>query len=126
MTRRLTIAGSLLVALTLVAAVSSCAPKTPRLFRLGDEGQPQPPAPTKRVEAVYPEQAKAGKIQGSVLVEIVIGTDGKVIHTDVKKSVPGLDQAAVNAVRQWEFKPTIFNGRPAEVVTNVTINFALY
>jgi protein TonB len=124
MTRRITIARALLVALALVTAVSSCAQKTPRI-RLGGEGQTEASAPTKRVAAVYPEQAKADKIQGSVLLEIVIGTDGKVIQTAVKKSVPGLDEAAVNAVRQWEYKPTIHNGKPAEVIVNVTVNFAL-
>ena len=125
MTRRITIARVLLVGLAIVTAVSSCAQKTPRI-RLGGEGQIQASAPTKRVAAVYPERAKANKIQGSVLLEIVIGTDGKVIQTDIKKSVPGLDEAAVNAVRQWEFKPTILNGKPAEVITNVTISFALF
>ncbi len=78
-----------------------------------------------RVEPEYPEQAKLKRIQGTVALEVVADTDGKVIRTDVKESVPLLDEAAAAAVRQWKYMPTILNGKPVEVVFPVSVNFAL-
>ena len=124
MTRRITIAGSLLVALTLVAAVSSWAQQPPRM-RAGGEGEIAAPRLLKRVDPVYPEQAKADKIQGSVGLEIVIDTEGEVIQTAVTKSVAGLDEAAVTAVGQWRYTPTLLNNQPVEVILRVTVNFRL-
>ncbi len=78
-----------------------------------------------RVEPEYPEQAKLKRIQGTVALEVVADTDGKVIRTDVTESVPLLDEAAAAAVRQWKYMPTILNGKPVEVVFPVSVNFAL-
>jgi periplasmic protein TonB len=55
----------------------------------------------------------------------VIGEDGTVIGTSVLRSIPALDQAAVDAVRQWVFEPTVLNGEPVEIEMAVTINFTL-
>ena len=60
-----------------------------------------------------------------VIIEATIGADGKVIDTKVLRSVPMLDQAALDAVRQWEFTPTLLNGAPVPVVMTVTVNFKL-
>jgi len=57
------------------------------------------------------------------IVEATIGADGKVIDAKVLRSVPLLDQAALDAVRQWEYAPTLLNGVPVPVVMTVTINF---
>ena len=124
MTRRITIAGSLLVALTLVATVSSWAQQAPRM-RAGGEGEIAAPKLLKRVDPVYPEDAKANGIQGSIGLEIVIDTEGKVIENAVTKSVPGLDEAAVTAVSQWRYTPTLLNNQPIEVILRVTVNFRL-
>ena len=124
MTRRLTIAGSLMVALAVVAAGSAWAQQTPRI-RAGGEGEIKEPRVTKRVTPEYPEQAKADRIQGRVELDIVIGTDGKVLQTEVKKSVPLLDEATVAAVSQWEYTPTLLNGQPIEVILRVRVNFVL-
>ena len=60
---------------------------------------------------------------GVVTIEATIGPDGKVIDAKVVRSVPLLDQAALDAVRQWEYTPTLLNGVPVPVVVTVTINF---
>jgi protein TonB len=88
-------------------------------------GKVRPPTKTKDVAPVYPAAAKSARIAGVVIIEATIGADGKVIDTKVLRSVPMLDQAALDAVRQWEYTPTLLNGAPVPVVVTVTVNFKL-
>jgi protein TonB len=60
-----------------------------------------------------------------VICEVLIGTDGKVADARVLRSIPLLDQAAIDAVRQWEFTPTQVNGNPVSIIMTVTVNFTL-
>lgn len=84
-----------------------------------------PPTKIKNVNPVYPPEAKAAGVEGVVVIEARIEGDGRVSHTRVLQSVPGLDEAAVDAVRQWEFTPTLLNGKPTPVIMTVTIAFRL-
>jgi protein TonB len=77
-----------------------------------------------KVEAVYPPAAKAANVHGVVLLEVVIGTDGTIKEAIVLRSIPLLDQAALDAVVQWKYEPTLLNGAPAEVIATVAVNFA--
>ena len=88
-------------------------------------GKIRPPKKIKDVQPVYPTAAKSARIAGMVIIEATIGADGKVVDAKVLRSVPMLDQAALDAVRQWEFTPTLLNGRAVPVVMTVTINFKL-
>jgi len=88
-------------------------------------GNIRPPKKTKDVTPIYPPDAKSAGVQGVVIIEAVIGADGKVAKTKVLRSVPQLDGAAVAAVKQWEFTPTLLNGKPVPVVMTVTVNFKL-
>lgn len=81
------------------------------------------PTQTVRVEAVKPERAVQAGISGMVILEATIGTDGSVTDAKVLRSIPLLDEAAVAAVRQWKFTPTLLNGVPVPVVMTVTVNF---
>jgi protein TonB len=83
------------------------------------------PAQTKRVDPPYPPQAQAAGVQGIVIMEAIVGVDGKVTDVRVLRSIPLLDQAAMDAVRQWEYAPTVVNGVTVPVVMTVTLNFAL-
>jgi len=56
---------------------------------------------------------------------VLIGADGTVEQAKVMRSIPMLDQAAIDAVRQWEFTPTLLNGEPKKVIMTVTVNFTL-
>ena len=58
-----------------------------------------------------------------VIVEAVIGVDGSITDVKVLRSIPLLDEAAVEAVRQWKFTPTTLNGVPVPVVMTLTVNF---
>jgi TonB family protein len=93
--------------------------------RLKVGGSVRAPKKVVDVKPEYPADARAAKIEGVVILGIVIGEDGSVIGTTVLRSIPALDQAAVDAVRQWEFEPTVLNGEPVEIEMAVTINFTL-
>jgi TonB family protein len=88
-------------------------------------GNIRPPVKTQSAEPVYPPTAIAAGIQGVVILEITIGTDGAVSNARVLRSIPLLDQAALDAVRQWRYEPTLLNGAPTPVIMTATVNFAL-
>jgi protein TonB len=93
--------------------------------RLKVGGSVRPPKKLVDARPEYPEEARAAKIEGVVILGIVIGVDGSVIDSTVLRSIPALDQAALDAVRQWEFEPTLLNGEPVEIEMAVTVNFRL-
>ena len=64
-------------------------------------------------------------MQGIVIIEAIVRADGRVGETRVLRSIPLLDQAALDAVGQWEFQPTLLNGVPTPVIMTVTIAFTL-
>ncbi len=84
-------------------------------------------APTKvhHVAPIYPPIALAARREGTVILEAIIATDGAVTSVRVLRSVPLLDDAAMEAVRQWRFTPTRLNGQPVAVVMTVTVTFTL-
>jgi TonB family protein len=95
-----------------------------RMAPLRVGGRIQAPKKIKDVKPVYPATAQSARVAGAVTIEMTIGPDGKVIDANVVRSIPLLDQAALDAVRQWEYTPTLLNGVPVPVLVTVTINFA--
>ena len=81
------------------------------------------PQKVKTAAPVYPEIAKAAGIELAVMLEITIGTDGKVVRAQVLRGHPLLDQAAIDAVMQWEYAPKILDGRAVPVIMAVTVPF---
>jgi protein TonB len=73
----------------------------------------------------YPQVARINRVEGIVVIEAIIGSDGRVTNARVLKSTPFLDSAALAAVREWEYTPTLLNGRPTAVIMAVTVRFAL-
>jgi protein TonB len=88
-------------------------------------GQIRQPMKVKHVAPVYPLEAKEAKVTGVVILEARIEADGRVINARILRSIPPLDQAALDAVKQWEFTPTLMNGVPTPVMMTVTIQFSL-
>lgn len=84
-----------------------------------------PPTKIVDVKPVYPPEAQAARVQGVVIIEATIGTDGTVQDAKVLRSIPLLDDAAVAAVKQWRFTQTLVNGQPVPVIMTVTVNFSL-
>jgi TonB family protein len=83
------------------------------------------PRRTRSVNPVYPPAAIAARIQGVVVLECTISAKGKVVAVRTMRSVPALDQAAIDAVKQWEYTPTLLNGVAVPVIMTVTVNFKL-
>jgi protein TonB len=88
-------------------------------------GQIKAPTQIRKVNPVYPQIAQSARVQGVVILEATIGTDGKVKDVRVLRSIPLLDQAAIDAVRQWEYTPTLLNNVPVPVIMTVTVQFTL-
>lgn len=106
---------------------------------------PPPPAPAKSatpmrikkggvVEAAnriygpkpeYPQLAKLARIQGTVRLEALIATDGTIKGLQVVRGHPLLAKAALDAVERWRYRPTLLNGEPVEVETEIDVNFSL-
>ena len=92
-------------------------------LRVGDNLPP--PKKVTDVPPVYPQDAQDLRIGGVVVLEIVIDEAGHVADARVMRSIPILDQAALDAVRQWEYEPTLLNGVPVSIVMFATVNFTL-
>jgi periplasmic protein TonB len=78
-----------------------------------------------KVNPEYPPLARQARVQGTVLLEAVIGKDGTIENLKVVSGHPMLVGSAVNAVKQWRYRPYLLNGEPVEVQTQVQVNFRL-
>jgi TonB family protein len=78
----------------------------------------------RRVEPVYPELAKRARVQGRVVLLVTVDEEGSVAEIKVTNGHPLLDEAAVTAVRQWKYSPTLLNGEPVPVIATVTVTFS--
>jgi TonB family protein len=101
------------------------AAPTPQRLKLG--GNVQATKVVKMVRPTYPPVAKAAGIEGAVLLEAVISTEGEPLSLRVMNSQIDADLAksAIESVSQWRWQPTLLNGQPVEVITQITINFSL-
>jgi protein TonB len=124
----------------LIAGVESGPPAAVDDMRIGSVALPPPPMPTPpvrlrsgmkapqrivTVEPAYPAIARNARIQGVVILEAVLDAKGRVESVRVLRSIPLLDQAAVDAVQQWRFTPALLNNEAVPVVMTVTVNFTL-
>ena len=91
-------------------------------LRIG--GQVKAPTRVKYVAPIYPEGARAANVSGIVIIEATVGKDGSVTEAHVIRSIAQLDQAALDAVKQWKYTPTTLNGAPVPVIMTVTVNFS--
>jgi protein TonB len=78
-----------------------------------------------KVNPVYPQEAKAAGVSGVVVLHAIIGKDGTVASLNAVSGPSVLAAAAIDAVRQWTYKPYLLNGNPVEVDTTITVNFNL-
>jgi TonB family protein len=85
---------------------------------------PQPEV-LKRVEPIYPEDARKSGIEGTVILYVTTDTEGRVAQVKVLKSIPALDRAAMDAVSQWVWEPYIHEGKPTPVSFSLTVSFKL-
>lgn len=104
-------------------AIAGAQPPISEPVRIG--GDIKPPAQVKHVPATYPEIARAAKVQGVVIIDVTIGPTGKVVAARVIESIPLLDRDALEAVRAWEFVPTIVGGVAVPVIMTVMVRFSV-
>ena len=108
------------------------------VLRAGPPAPPPPPLPgqpirvggsirapmqLRKVNPAYPPIAQSARVQGVVILEVVIDEQGRVADAKILRSIPLLDQAALDAVRQWEYTPTLLNNVPVAVIMTVTVQF---
>ncbi|MGH9578998.1 MAG: energy transducer TonB, partial [Terriglobales bacterium] len=74
---------------------------------------------------LYPQMARMARVQGSVVLQAVISKNGNIENLRVVSGHPMLTQSALDAVRQWRYRPYLLNGEPVEVETQITVNFNL-
>ena len=107
-----------------VLAVSPFVHAQDRVVVAGQDGIAAPKR-TRTVSPVYPQEAQAKGVRGIVILEILIDPQGKVASAEVIRSIPLLDEAALLAVRKWEYEVTKVGGQPVSVKLTVPITFAL-
>ena len=106
----------------LIAPPPPPPPQPPQPMRVSGVRQPQK---IRDVQPTYPQMALIARVEGTVIIEATIGVDGHVVDARVLRSVQLLDNAALDAVRQWGFTPTLLNGVPIPVIMTVTVTFKL-
>jgi len=115
----------LVVGLLLVIGVASlaAAQAVPQRVRVG--AGVEHALLVKKVQPVYPAEAKAQHIQGTVVLKPIIDKEGNVASLEVISGHPMLVPPTIEAVKQWKYKPYLLNGEPVEVETQVTVNYTL-
>src|SRR5271165_131340 len=78
-----------------------------------------------KVQPTYPPLARQARVQGTVVLQALIGKDGSVQNLTVISGHPMLIQAAMDAVKQWRYRPYLLNGEPVLVETTINVNFEL-
>jgi TonB family protein len=108
-----------------VVEATQVAPQAPAPAPIRVGGDIREPRKIRDVRPFYPEAARAAGISGVVILEATIDPEGIPVNIKVLRSIPDLDQAAINAVREWRYRPTELNGVPVAVMMTVTVNFTL-
>lgn len=102
---------------------SGCDATSAMPVRVG--GHVMAPMKTRDVKPIYPPDAQQARVQGIVIVEATIDCEGNVAHVRLLRGQPLLNDAAVDAVRQWRYRPTLLNGRPIPVIMTATVTFTI-
>lgn len=101
------------------------APPPPKAAAVRVGGNIRAPRKIVNVSPVYPELARQARVQGPVIIEAMIDARGRVQDAKVLRSIPLLDEAALEAVRRWVYAPTLLNGIPTPIIMTVTLVFEL-
>ncbi len=102
------------------------APPPPPVQPVRVGGNIRAPRKVVDVAAVYPPLAVMARLSGTVIIEATIDPRGRVQNATVLRSIPMLDEAALAAVRQWVYTPTLLNGVPTPIIMTVTVTFVIH
>jgi periplasmic protein TonB len=109
----------------MVSAVAPPPPKPTAPQRVKQGGNVTAASILQQTRPLYPALARQARIQGNVVLHAIIDKDGKVAQLEVISGHPLLVQSALDAVKQWRYKPTLLNGDPVEVDTTITVTFTM-
>jgi protein TonB len=109
----------------MVSAAAPPPPKPAAPTRVKQGGNVTAASILQQTRPLYPPLARQARIQGNVVLHAIIDKDGKVAQLEVISGHPLLVQSALDAVRQWRYKPTLLNGDPVEVDTTITVTFTM-
>jgi len=109
----------------MVSAMAPPPPKPTAPTRVKQGGNVTAASILNQTRPVYPALARQARIQGNVVLHAIIDKDGKVAQLEVISGHPLLVQSALDAVKQWRYKPTLLNGDPVEVDTTITVTFTM-
>ena len=109
----------------MVAAVAPPPPKPAAPQRVKQGGNVTAASIITQTRPLYPALARQARIQGNVVLHAIIDKDGRVAQLEVISGHPLLVQSALDAVKQWRYKPTLLNGDPVEVDTTITVTFTM-
>jgi periplasmic protein TonB len=112
----------------MIAAAGPAAPPPPKPAapqRIKQGGNVTAASIINQTRPLYPPLARQARIQGSVVLHAIIDKEGKVAQLEVISGHPLLVQAALDAVKQWRYRPTLLNGDPVEVDTTITVTFTM-
>jgi protein TonB len=109
----------------MVSAMAPPPPKPTAPQRVKQGGNVTAASILTQTRPLYPPLARQARIQGSVVLHAIIDKDGKVAQLEVISGHPLLVQSALDAVKQWRYKPTLLNGDPVEVDTTITVTFTM-
>jgi periplasmic protein TonB len=101
------------------------SPPLPKITRIRQGGNITAKMLKHKVQPKYPKEARDNGIQGTVRLHAVIARDGTVAQLEVVSGHPLLVQSALDAVRQWKYRPTLLNGVPVEVDTTIDVIYSL-
>lgn len=104
---------------------ASAAKAETHVTRVRRGGEVQHANLVRQVKPCYPQMAVVMRVHGAVILEAIIDREGRVEGLRVLSGHPLLVKAACEAVQQWRYRPTLLNGQPVEVLTQVTVNFSL-
>ncbi|HEX8985386.1 MAG TPA: energy transducer TonB [Bryobacteraceae bacterium] len=110
-----------MLAILLIAGLTATASSGP--IRVG--GSVQQKKLVKKVTPAYPPEAKAKGLKGTVKLQAIIDKEGKVKELKTLSGPEELVQPSIEAVKQWEYTPTLLNGEPVEVITDIDVNYTL-
>lgn len=111
--------------ITSTAPLAPPPPKPTAPQRIKQGGNVTAASIITQTRPVYPPLARQARIQGNVVLHAIIDKDGKVAQLEVVSGHPLLVQSALDAVKQWRYKPTLLNGEPVEVDTTITVTFTM-
>lgn len=107
------------------AVVGGLSPPEPEVPIVKVGGEIREPRKIRHVDPIYPEIASRARVQGTVVLECLVSPQGQVVEVSVLNSIPLLDDAAIAAVKQWVYTPTLKDGVPVKVILTVSVRFAL-